>query len=130
MSGEELPSPEGFRFKPTEFERLNAAPAPAEASPAEPAAVTEPAADVHAILRQNAERDQRAGWYHVPVTRDRKARRRLTGYLVALLVVDGPLGWIAWGCGHTDPIPFVAALSGIGLFTGRLTWETWFLRTD
>jgi hypothetical protein len=125
MSGEEIPSPEGFRFKPTEFERLNAA-----RPPTEPAPVTEAPADVHAILRQNAEHDQRAGWYHVPVTRDRKALRRLVGYLVALLVIDVPLGWIAWGCGHTDPIPFVAALAGMGLFTGRLTWETWFLRTD
>jgi hypothetical protein len=124
MSGEELPGTEGFRFKPTEFERLNAAPAPAEPPP-EAAPV-----DVPAILRQNAEHDQRAGWYHVPVTRDRKARRRLGGYVVALLVVDGPLGWIAWGCGHTAPFPFIAALAGIGLFTGRLTWETWFLRTD
>jgi hypothetical protein len=125
MSGEETPSPEGFRFKPTEFERLNAAPGPAEHPPE-----TEPAADVHAILRQNAEHDQRAGWYHVPVTRDRKARRRLTEYVVALLVVDLPLAWIAWSCGPTDPLPFAVALAGMGLFTGRLTWETWFLRTD
>jgi hypothetical protein len=126
MSSEDVPSPQGFRFKPTDFERLNpAAPDPA----ADPTGVVAPP-DIPALLRQNAEHDRRAGWYHVPATRDAKQRRRLTRYLVALVLVDLPLGWIAWGCGHTDPFPFVAALAGLALYTSRLTWETWFLRTD
>jgi hypothetical protein len=132
VSGEETPGPERLRFKPTEFERLNPEVPQPDAAGEVPAALRAegPPPNVHDMLRQNAEHEGRAGWYDVEATRDHKLRRRVVRYAVALLIVDIPLGWIAWGCGHSDPLPFVAALSGMAIFTGRLTWETWFLRTD
>jgi hypothetical protein len=86
--------------------------------------------EVHAILRLNLESDKARGWYDVELRKDKKRRRRIRNYLIALFAIDMPLGLIAWFSGHTDPFPFVAAIAGMTIFTARVTWETWFLRTD
>jgi hypothetical protein len=86
--------------------------------------------EVYGILRLNLESDQARGWYNVDLGKDKKRRRRVRNYVVALLAINTPLGLIAWLSGHADPFPFVFAIGGMALFSARLTWETWFLRTD
>jgi hypothetical protein len=128
---------EPLKFKPTEFERLNEAPnaaggdaAPPGAPGALPAPPAESPKDVGEMLRQNAERDTAAGWYRAKPGPDRARRRRHLVYWSTLAAVDAPLGLLAWRSGHTDPVPFTLAIGGMAFFTGRLTWLTWFLRTD
>jgi len=86
--------------------------------------------EVHEILRLNLESDKSRGWYDVELPKDKKRRRRIRNYLILLFAINTPLGLIAWFSGHTDPFPFVAAIAGMAFLTARLTWETWFLRTD
>jgi hypothetical protein len=86
--------------------------------------------EVHGILRFNLERDQARGWYDVEPGTDKKRRRRIRNYVIALLAINTPLGLIAWLSGHTDPFPFVSAIAGMAFLSARVTWETWFLRTD
>jgi hypothetical protein len=120
-----------FAFKPKEFERLN-----------EPAGVPEDAfavtvpdekvapRDVHEILRQNLEHDVRRGWFRVVPGEDLARRRRIKVYCLSLAAIDIPLGAIAWFSGHRDPFPFVCAIAAMAYFTGRLTWQTWFMLTE
>lgn len=98
----------------------HSAPKPAEESPR----------SVGQMLRDNARKDAARGWYQVRSGPDRLRRRRIITYWATLAAVDTPLALVAWYSGHTDPVPFVFALAGLAYFTGRYTWETWFLRTD
>jgi hypothetical protein len=86
--------------------------------------------EVHGVLRDNFERDQAAGLFHVEAVPDKKRRRRIRNYCLGLVVVNGPLGAFAWLIGAGAAIPFVCAIAGIGMFTALLTWQTFFLRTD
>jgi hypothetical protein len=86
--------------------------------------------DVYQILRSNLETDLKGGWYRVEPGIDVKRRRRTRLYWLTLAAVDVPLTAIAWLSGPGEPFAFACAIGGIGYFTGRLTWETWFLRTD
>ena len=86
--------------------------------------------EVHRILRLNLESDLARGWYDVELGEDKKRRRRIRNYVIALLAINTPLGLIAWLSGHTDPFSFVFAIGGMAYFSARVTWETWFLRTD
>lgn len=152
MGPEPDPPREPLRFKPREFERLNepqraptgaAEPSTAAEMPdgapevphggAEPSpgsAQDQPPKSVREILLQNAQRETEGGWYHVEALPDRVRRRRHLIYWSTLVAVDTPLGLLAWFSGHADPIPFVLSIGAIAFFTGRLTWLTWFLRTD
>ncbi len=86
--------------------------------------------EVHEILRMNLEHDKARGWYDVELVKNKKRRRRIRNYVIALLAINTPLGLIAWSSGHTDPFPFVFAIGGMAFLSARVTWETWFLRTD
>ena len=86
--------------------------------------------EVHAMLRLNQERDQAAGWYKVSLAPDPRRIRRVRNFWIALVLVDAPLGALAWFIGHDAAIPFVCAVGGIGMFTAVLIWRTWFLRTE
>ena len=146
------PPREPLRFKPREFERLNepqhaptgaagpttaaemldGAPAvpPGGAEPSPRSTQEQPPKSVREILLENAQRDTASGWYRVEALPDRVRRRRHLIYWSTLAAVDTPLGLLAWFSGHADPIPFVLSIAAIAFFTGRLTWLTWFLRTD
>ncbi len=86
--------------------------------------------EVHGILRVNLESDRARGWYDVELGKDEKRRRRIRDYVIALVAINTPLGLIAWLSGHADPFPFVSAIAGMSFPSARVTWETWFLRTD
>lgn len=86
--------------------------------------------EVHGILRMNVESDRARGWYDVEPGKDRKRRRRIRNYVIALVAINAPLGLIAWTSGHTSPFPFVFAVAGMAYLSARVTWEAWFLRTD
>ena len=132
MADESEPSRPGFRFKEADFERLNSRPKEADGPGMDGIAVPAEAAPrgVDDILRQNLEADRAAGWFHVEPGDDKARRRRIKIYWASVAAIDFPLGAFAWYCGHADPIPFVCSLAGMAFFTGRLTWETWFLRTE
>jgi len=85
---------------------------------------------VFEILRQNATRDTAGGWYRTKAGPDKARRRRHMVFWSTLLAVDVPLALLAWFSGHSDPVPFVLAIAAMAFFTGRITWLTWFLRTD
>ena len=101
-----------------------------DGSPSAPPTPGSRAHDVYEILRLNLEREKKSGWYHVEPTADGKRRRRVRIYWITLAAIDIPFSVIAWVSGPGDPFVFVCAIAGIGYFSGRLTWETWFLRTD
>lgn len=86
--------------------------------------------EVHGILRFNVARDRAHGWYDVELGRNKKRRVRIRNYVLALIAINMPLGLIAWLSGHTDPFPFVFAIAGMSYLSARVTWETWFLRTE
>lgn len=120
-----------FSFKPREFERLNEpAPAPEETFDVTVPDEKEAPRDVHVILRQNLEHDVRRGWFRVAAGKDLARSRRIKVYLLSLAAIDTPLGAVAWFSGHGDPFLFVCAIAGMAFFTGRLTWETWFMLTE
>ena len=159
MQDEPDPPRKVYGFKPREFERANpaAAAAPGATPPADPAAPANPDAkidvneliragagvgrqlgsnavanranDVHAILSDNLKRDQAAGHYDLGPLDDSKRRRRIRNFWIIIVAVDVPLGAFAWWMGHTNPLPFVCAISAMALITARLTWDTFFLRT-
>lgn len=85
--------------------------------------------EVHAILRDNLRKDIAAGHYDLGPLDDSKRIRRIRNYCLLILLVDVPLGSYAYWIGHTNPLPFVLAISGAAIFTSWLTWETFFLRT-
>jgi hypothetical protein len=115
-----------FRFKASEFERMNEPDiAPSGAPPS-----TEGRLDVHEMLRVNVELDMSKGWYRVKPGDGSRLRRRILNYCAMLVAVDAPLSFVAWRSGHTDPFPFVFSLAAMAYFTAQLTWEAWFLRTD
>jgi hypothetical protein len=132
MADEQEQARPDFKFKDRDFECLNRR--VVETDPSAMDGVTRPAdaapRNVDEILLQNVERDKAIGWYHVEPGDDKARRLRTKIYWGTLVVIDVPLGAIAWYAGHTDPVPFVFALGGMAFFTSRLTWETWFLRTD
>lgn len=139
MIPEEDQTRSGFKLKERVFERLNA-PAGgeqtgAQAHPPEDALSGNPAArgqgdSVEAMLIRNTVREKEGGGYDLGPLGDEKRRRRIWTYWLSLVAVDAPLAAMAWYSGHSDPVPFVFSLAGMAYFTGSLTWEYWFLRTD
>lgn len=132
MADESEPARPEFRFKEADFERLNTRPRDADTPGMDGVVVPADAAprDVDEILRQNLEAGKAAGLFHVEPGEDKARKRRIKIYWVMLAVINLPLGAMAWFAGHSDPLPFVFALGGMAFFTGRLTWQTWFLNTD
>jgi hypothetical protein len=131
------PASADYKFKQSEFARMNrpvSARGPFDGPLANPVSASEAtgsgAADVQEMLLRNAEVDMAKGWYHVQASPDKVRRRRHTTFWVCIAAVDGSLAAVAWHAGHADPVPFVFALAGMAFFTGQLTWQTWFLRTD
>lgn len=92
--------------------------------------------DVHAILRANLAVADAAGLNDVTIDPRHRTphQRRLRRFWILLVAVDVPLGALAWKWSHplnqAAAFPFTLALAGIGLITGRLVWETFFLNTD
>lgn len=92
--------------------------------------------DVHAVLREEFEREKATGLFHVEPGDDKKYRDRVRRYWIALVLVNAPLAVIAWSVnptrelGPASAVVFVCAIAGIGMFTAFWTWENWFLRTE
>lgn len=85
--------------------------------------------EIHDILRDNLKKDIAAGHYDLGVLDDSKRRRRIRNYWIAMAAVNLPLGAFAFWIGHGAAIPFVCAIAGMAMFSSKLTWETFFLRT-
>ncbi|MBI5771467.1 MAG: hypothetical protein HZA93_27075 [Verrucomicrobia bacterium] len=85
--------------------------------------------DVHGILRDNLKNDLAAGHYELGPLDDSVRRRRIRKYWILVGVVNLPVGTVCVLAGPTNPFPFVISLSLMVLFTARLTWTTFFLRT-
>jgi hypothetical protein len=132
MADESEPPRTEYRFKEADFERLNSLPTDAESPRMDGVVVPADAAprNVDEILRQNVEAGKAAGHFHVEPGEDKARKRRIKLYWLSVAAINIPLGAIAWFSGHTDPFPFVFSLGGMAFFTGRLTWETWFLNTE
>ena len=85
--------------------------------------------EVHTMLRGVFQRDQAAGHFDLKNLDDSHRRRRLRNYWIAMAAVNIPLGLVAVLAGPGAAIPFACALAGMGFFSARLTWNTFFLRT-
>lgn len=85
--------------------------------------------EVHGMLRDNLQRDIAAGSYDLGVLDDSKRRRRIRNYWIGMLLINGPFGAFAYWVGHTAALPFVAAIAGMSMFSAKMTWDTFFLRT-
>jgi hypothetical protein len=159
MPDESDPPRKFYGFKPKEFERANEIPAALtnSAPQADPGIV--PAAtgkidvneliragagsgrqlgsnavrnrenEVHAMLHDNYVTAKVAGQFQVENLDDSKRRRRIRNYWLAMAAMNVPLGFFAWYLGPGDAMPFIFALAGMALFSAKLTWETFFLRT-
>jgi hypothetical protein len=157
MADDADPPRKFFQLKPTEFERVNQAPAPA-ADPAAPAtrpsepsanqridvrdlikigagtapvlganAVVNRANDVHAMLKQNLAADDAAGLNQVAPRPKRRSRRKRDFWLL-LIPVNLFFGYMAISGGNA--VAFVYGIGGIALFTSGLTWVMWFVMDD
>lgn len=85
--------------------------------------------EIHDVLKDIHERDWAAGHFALGRLDDSKRRKRIRNYWLGLAAVDIPLGLFAALIGPGAAIPFVSAIAGIGMFTGLLTWQVFFLRT-
>ena len=86
--------------------------------------------EVHHMLRANLARDQAAGHFDLGPLDDSKRRRRIRNYWLGVAAFDLPFALFAHWIGPGMSIPFVCSIAMIALFTGYLTWQTFFLRTD
>ncbi|MBL9205355.1 MAG: hypothetical protein JNN01_09740 [Opitutaceae bacterium] len=86
--------------------------------------------DVREILRRNAERQRQCETMPPVDPRYKSPRyRRTRDALLAMLIVDTPLLFVAWRVGPGDPYAFVGTLAAVGLFTAWVSWKAWFLNT-
>lgn len=151
MPDESDPPRKVYNLKPREdFERTNAPSSAPSDQPTDVAdlfkAASNPHAqkinspanrpnEVHALLKGNLENDRAAGWYDVSLRPNRKRRRRIWGFWIAIALVDGPLGFLIWKLSdqvrtnQAAAVTFAFATSAAALFTGVLVWQTWFFRT-
>ena len=120
------------RIEVRDLSRLAATGQPLLSAP--PAPVREN--EVHAILRENLAVADAAGLNEVTIDPRHRTphQRRVRRFWIVLIAVNVPLGAIAWKLSHpmnqASAFPFTFAVAGIGLITGRLIWETFFLNTD
>ena len=147
-----------FRFKPTTFETVNAGvPAsegPESARPDPGPRGTEAAKvdlrdilreanrgvpacgsardrgnEVRDTLREEHERERKAGLFAMGPLDDSVHRRRLRRYWLLMACINLPAGAIAVLTGPGNPFLFTFALAAIGYFSASLTWRTFWLRT-
>ncbi|MEY4488238.1 MAG: hypothetical protein RIQ79_746 [Verrucomicrobiota bacterium] len=87
--------------------------------------------EIHAMLRENYQKDVAAGHYELGALDDSKRRRRIRNYWIAMVGVNVPLGAFAYWVGpyQYPPIPFVCAIAAMAILSAVMTWETFFLRT-
>lgn len=107
-------------FKPTEFERVNAAPTD-EPPP--------PANDIFALQRELRAREIASGMDELkPVETPRRSRRRRDYWF---LLAAGNLGFVALAAiSSLNAIALVYTFSGIILYSVGLTWVMWFVMSD
>jgi len=95
-----------------------------------------PENDVHTILRENLAVANAAGLNDVKIDPNHRTprQRRLRAFWLWLIVINLPLGTIAWVASHpmnqATAGPFTFAIAALGLCNGRLIWLTFFLNTD
>jgi hypothetical protein len=84
--------------------------------------------DVHAMLRDNLERENAAGLNDVTLPPKKRSRRK-RDYWLMLLPVNAFFAWRAFGPG-ASVVTLVYGIGGMAFFTAALTWVMWFVLDD
>jgi hypothetical protein len=92
-----------------------------------PNAVANRPNEVHAILRDNLDRANTAGLNDVSLRQRRS--RRLRDYLIAVTLLNGPLGGAAWFF-RREAITLVFILAVFVFFNIRFAWHVWAIMDD
>jgi hypothetical protein len=127
-----IPSAPPGRIDVHELNRLASTGLPLLNTPAIPKKENE----VHTILRGNLAVADAAGLNDVKIDPHHRTphQRRVRTFWILLVAINVPLGIVAWVTSHpmsqASAFPFTFAIAGIGYFTGRLIWHTFFLNTD
>ena len=83
--------------------------------------------EVHAILRDNLARANAAGLNDVSLRQRRS--RRLRDYLIAVTLLNGPLGGAVWFF-RREPIMLIPIVAAFIFFNIRFAWHVWAIMDD
>src|SRR5262245_45898692 len=116
MPDEPEPPRKFYEFKEREFERANQTGPEGKidinelvrsgAGPLGANSVSNRPNEIHAILKENLQRDIEAGAYELGELDDSKRIRRIRNYWIAMVGFNAPMGYFVHVIGHETPIPF------------------------